>query len=149
MRVALDETNRRRERQQAYNAANGITPETIRSRISDLLESVYESDHLTVETGDSEAAHLVGVDLKTYLKQLESRMRDAAADLEFEEAARLRDEVKRLESYDLEMPVTQAPIDPKIAAGIKSVPMGVIPKGKRGAKGKGAKGGSSRRRRGP
>ncbi|MGF1625791.1 MAG: excinuclease ABC subunit UvrB [Alphaproteobacteria bacterium] len=138
MRVALDETNRRRERQQAYNAANFITPETIRSAISDLLQSVYEADHLTVETGDAAAPHLVGVDLKTYLKQLEARMRDAAADLEFEEAARLRDEVKRLEAYDLEMPVNQAPIDPKIAAGIKSVPAGILPGGKR-AMGKGRK----------
>ena len=65
-------------------------------------------------------------------------MRDAAADLEFEEAARLRDEVKRLEAYDLEMPVTQAPIDPKIAASIKSVPMGVMPEGQ-----------ARRRRQGP
>jgi excinuclease ABC subunit B len=70
-------------------------------------------------------------------------MRTAAADLEFETAAMLRDEIKRLEAYDLDMPVDTAPINPEIAATIKSVPDGIIPKGKR-AKGKGGK--SARKR---
>ena len=100
MRYALDETTRRRNKQMEWNAEHGITPQTIKKDIADILDSVYErADHVNVKVAGVQ--NLQGKDLKTIISELEAKMRDAAANLEFEEAARLRDEIRRLEVKEL------------------------------------------------
>ncbi len=110
LRRAIEETDRRRRRQTEWNVAHGITPQSIRKQIGNVLASVFEQDYVTVApVKDSAPAEFVGRDLASSIAELEKRMRAAAADLEFEEAARLRDEIKRLEALELGLPAPPAP----------------------------------------
>ncbi|MDX1541674.1 MAG: UvrB/UvrC motif-containing protein, partial [Geminicoccaceae bacterium] len=97
---ALEETSRRRAKQIAYNEANGITPESIKKQIGDIMRHVAERDHVTVEIAE-DTPELTGMTLQQYIAELEVKMKNAAADLEFEEAARLRDEIRKLEAGEL------------------------------------------------
>ncbi len=95
---ATDETDRRRRKQIEYNKKNKITAETIRKEITDILETVYEKDYVKISEGSN-----VGGNLKKHLKALNRKMKDAAANLEFEEAANIRDEIRKLEASELEI----------------------------------------------
>jgi excinuclease ABC subunit B len=115
LKAAMDETNRRRAKQVAWNEANGITPQTIRRQINDIIRSVAERDYVTVDLGQDAPAQLTGMDLHAYIGQLEKRMREAAANLEFEEAARLRDEIRKLEDKELGLATARAAPAPRPA----------------------------------
>jgi excinuclease ABC subunit B len=104
MERAMGETRRRRDKQHAWNLEQGITPESVKSRIKEILASPYErGDRVNVDVGVAEDARpFLGSNFQTTLRDLETKMREAAGNLEFETAARLRDEIKRLKMMDLE-----------------------------------------------
>jgi len=104
MKAALDETNRRRVKQQAYNKEHGITPETIRKAIESPLAALLDEDRITVKT-EKKAAPIEGLspdEVPATLKRLRTQMKKAARELEFEHAAELRDQIKSLEAWLLE-----------------------------------------------
>lgn len=111
MERALNETNRRREKQEAYNLEHGITPTTIKRNIGDIIAHVASKDQVTVPI-DDDRPHMVGHNLRAYIEELEKKMRKAASDLEFEEAGRLRDEIRALEAEELGLPVDDRVLPP-------------------------------------
>jgi excinuclease ABC subunit B len=101
VRTAIEETERRRALQQAYNEAHGITPESIRRSIREVLRSVEERDYYTVEVAQPDVRFESAEALETTIRQLETEMREAAKRLDFERAAELRDRIRRIRKVDL------------------------------------------------
>jgi excinuclease ABC subunit B len=125
LRFAIEETERRRTKQRAWNEAHGITPQSVRKQIAAVMNSVFEQDYVTVApVKDAAVSEFVGKDLGASIAELERRMRAAAADLEFETAARLRDEIKRLESLQLGLPAPPAPSPPRRGRDRTPEPLG-------------------------
>ena len=124
MERAMAETDRRRAKQKAWNEANGITPESIKRSIHDIVDSVYERDHVLVDTGFEDAI-AIGHNFEAVIGDMEKQMQEAAGNLEFEEAARLRDEIKRLRG--IELAVSDDPTSKVPSAHMAGQPRGAQP----------------------
>jgi len=143
MERALAETNRRRTKQIAYNVAHGITPTTVKKNVEDVLAGLWQGDtDQSRITAKVEKAQ-VGQNLAAHLDALRQAMRKAAENLEFEEAARLRDEVKRLEAVELTVAddplARQSVVEEAVEEAVKS-------RGRSTAGRAGQRGGKARRR---
>jgi excinuclease ABC subunit B len=104
MKRAIDETNRRRNIQTDYNQKNGITPQSIQKRIDEVLSSIYERDYLDYSRiAEEKEIYLSPQKRKERIEKLEEMMKEAASNLEYEKAAGLRDEIKRLKERELEI----------------------------------------------
>ena len=117
IKKAIEETDRRRGIQLAYNKKNKISATTVKKEINDVLESVYEKDYVKIGTGSN-----IGGNLKKHLKALNKKMKESATNLEFEEAAKIRDEIRKLESTELE--ITLNPKLKKYSKNNKMYPKG-------------------------
>ncbi|MDH5798436.1 MAG: helicase-related protein, partial [Paracoccaceae bacterium] len=124
MERALGETNRRREKQIAYNEAHGITPTTIKKNVEDILQGLYKGDVDMSRVTARVDKPLHGANLEAHLNGLRTDMRKAAENLEFEEAARLRDEIKRLEAVDLAIADDPLARQSAVAAASETGPKG-------------------------
>jgi excinuclease ABC subunit B len=103
MKKAMDETNRRREIQKDYNRHHGITPETVKKAIPDILASIYEADYVTVPMAAEKREEYVSVfEIPKLVSRLKKEMREAASKLNFEKAAEIRDRIKSIEERELE-----------------------------------------------
>jgi excinuclease ABC subunit B len=103
MKKAITETNRRRKIQDAYNREHGITPETVRKAIPDILESIYEADYVTVPMAAEKGEDYVSLlEIPKLISRLKKEMRGAASKLDFEKAAEIRDRIKALEEREME-----------------------------------------------
>ena len=106
MRTAISETSRRRIRQEAYNIEHGITPQSIVKQIGDVMSSVYERDYMNtpVLLTTGQLVFKTQAELDAHIESVQGSMRAAAANLDFEKAASLRDDIKRLRDADLGLP---------------------------------------------
>jgi len=120
MKKAIEETNRRREIQAAYNAEHGITPQTVRRNISDLHMAVLEADYLTVPLAPEEGAEVRPEEIPEILASLEADMKEAARSLEFEKAAQLRDRILVLKNVQLGLPARAAGVRGVLGSGALS-----------------------------
>jgi excinuclease ABC subunit B len=165
MQRAMAETQRRREKQERFNLEHGITPQSVKSQIKDILDSVYEKDSLTIDPRDpmsfkrgaggdkrgrgvkEDSAPFYGHNIKAVIADLEREMREAAADLEFETAARLRDEIKRLQETELLIADDPLARQADVSAGVEAKMRESAGKAPSAPRGRGGMRG--RRRRGP
>ena len=145
MERAMAETERRRAKQMAYNEEHGITPQTVRKNVEDVLAGLWQGDTDQSRVTTKVDKPLIGANLAAHLDAMRTQMRKAAENLEFEEAARLRDEVKRLEAVDLAISddpmARQSVIEEAAEAAVKS-------SGRSTAGRAGQRGGNKRSKRG-
>ncbi|WP_420345026.1 excinuclease ABC subunit UvrB [Paenirhodobacter sp.] len=144
MERAIAETNRRRQKQMAYNTAHGITPQTVKKNVEDVLAGLWQGDTDMSRVTATIEAPAVGANLAAHLDDLRGRMRKAAENLEFEEAARMRDEIKRLEA--VELAVAEDPLARQTAVE-EAAEQAVAARGRSTAGRPGQRGGVKKRRR--
>ncbi len=147
MQRAIDETNRRRAKQMSYNEKHGITPQTVKKNVDDILAGLWQGDTDQARVTATLDKTMLGANLAAHLDTLRADMRKAAENLEFEEAARLRDEVKRLEAVELAVAddplARQSAVDQAVEGAVKL--RGRSTAGKAGSNAKSAAKGKGRR----